>query len=222
MNKHITYNCNSDIDIETLLVEYASGTLNEAQSLLVETYRTFCKDTCNQIKKFEDVGGILIDHMCGSVNMSKSSLEIVLERIETPPPPCKDKHACQEFGFLPQPVIEKLQERRRPPKWSRIYKGIRHCSVPTSAQNYHVMLVKLAPGSKTPHHHHKGVELTLVLQGAFHDEYGSYKAGELIICDETHHHTPVADAQTGCVCMMVTNGPVYFTRGMARLFNLFQ
>ena len=64
-----------------------------------------------------------------------------------------------------------------------------------------------------PDHSHHGVEMTMVLQGAFQDEDGYFARGDVEIADADLHHTPVADIHEDCICLAVTDAPLKF-RGL--------
>jgi putative transcriptional regulator len=57
-------------------------------------------------------------------------------------------------------------------------------------------------------HSHKGKEITLVLEGAFSDETGSYKRGDIVIHDQRSSHAPQADQRLGCTVLSIMDGPI--------------
>ncbi|WP_299797090.1 ChrR family anti-sigma-E factor [uncultured Shewanella sp.] len=78
-------------------------------------------------------------------------------------------------------------------------------------------LLHIETGGSVPTHTHKGFEVTLLLQGSFEDEMGTYHAGDFIWLDGNHTHQPVT--KTGCVCLTVSNDAIHFTKGMSQLLN---
>ncbi|MFM1897390.1 MAG: hypothetical protein RLZZ385_2464 [Pseudomonadota bacterium] len=78
----------------------------------------------------------------------------------------------------------------------------------------------MKPGSQAPRHTHQGTEITLVLEGTFHDELGTYQPGDFIVRRQDQTHTPESD--DGCLCFTVLDSPLTFTTGIARLLNPFQ
>jgi putative transcriptional regulator len=71
------------------------------------------------------------------------------------------------------------------------------------------MVLHIAPGRRLPEHSHTGLELTLVLRGAYSDEAGHYPAGTLAVKEPDSRHTPVADARSGCICITAVKGMVF-------------
>lgn len=214
---------NKDVfDMECMLLEYASGSCTEAREILVSSYMSFCRKTTRKVHHFESVGGILMDNMCNPVAMKTNSLDNVLDIIDGGKHKAQSQTAEKCANNIPEIIIQKLNRKGRDLRWRRIYRGIRYCSIPMDCKKEIALLLKIAPGAKTPHHEHKGLEITLILDGAFHDDNRKYTAGEIVVSDANTHHEPIADEELGCVCLMVTTEPVHFTRGLSRLLNIAQ
>ncbi|GAA6205617.1 ChrR family anti-sigma-E factor [Thalassotalea sp. SU-HH00458] len=81
----------------------------------------------------------------------------------------------------------------------------------------HTSLLEIKPGGGVPEHTHKGFELTLLLDGSFHDEKGEYTKGDFIMLDSSHQHHPVSN--NGCLCYTVANDALHFTQGINKLLN---
>jgi putative transcriptional regulator len=81
----------------------------------------------------------------------------------------------------------------------------------------HTSLLQIEPGGSVPEHTHKGFELTVLLDGSFHDESGEYVKGDFIMLDGSHQHHPVSD--NGCLCYTVANDALHFTQGINKLLN---
>jgi len=78
-------------------------------------------------------------------------------------------------------------------------------------------LLHIDKGGSVPTHTHKGFEVTLLLQGSFEDEMGTYHAGDFIWLDGKHTHQPVT--KIGCVCLTVSSDAIRFTKGVSQLLN---
>jgi putative transcriptional regulator len=81
----------------------------------------------------------------------------------------------------------------------------------------HSSLLHIQPGGSIPEHTHKGFELTVLLDGSFHDESGEYVKGDFIMLDGSHQHNPVST--NGCLCFTVANDALHFTQGINKLLN---
>lgn len=81
----------------------------------------------------------------------------------------------------------------------------------------HTNLLHIEPGGGVPEHTHKGFELTVLLEGSFHDENGTYEKGDFIMLDGSVKHHPVSE--NGCLCFTVANDALHFTQGINKLLN---
>ncbi|MDG1732519.1 MAG: ChrR family anti-sigma-E factor [Thalassotalea sp.] len=101
-------------------------------------------------------------------------------------------------------------------KWNSFGK-ITRARMDLNEGDIHTSLLQIAPGGSVPEHTHKGFELTLLLQGSFKDEMGTYVAGDFIMLDGEHQHTP--ETTDGCLCFTVADGAQHFTQGINKLLN---
>jgi putative transcriptional regulator len=81
----------------------------------------------------------------------------------------------------------------------------------------HTSLLHIEPGGSVPEHTHKGFELTVLLEGSFHDDQGTYVKGDFIMLDSSHQHHPISTE--GCLCYTVANDALHFTQGINMLLN---
>ena len=81
----------------------------------------------------------------------------------------------------------------------------------------HTNILHIGAGGSVPEHQHKGFELTVLLDGTFSDESGTYKKGDFIMLDSSVKHNPISD--DGCLCFTVSNAPLHFTQGINKLLN---
>lgn len=78
-------------------------------------------------------------------------------------------------------------------------------------------LLHIEAGGEVPAHTHTGQELTILLDGSFEDEMGTYHRGDFIWLDKAHQHQPVSEQ--GCLCYTVVTDPLHFVEGFSRLLN---
>lgn len=105
------------------------------------------------------------------------------------------------------------------PEWQQVGKVARARLDIAASQHERTSLLSIAPGAVIPEHTHKGYELTLLLAGDMTDAEGTYRAGDFLLLDRRHEHSPSTHA--GCLCLTVLDAPVHFTRGLPRLLNGF-
>jgi len=94
-------------------------------------------------------------------------------------------------------------------QWRPVGLGVKQAILPTS-RDASARLLFIPAGAAMPDHGHHGLEMTMVLQGAFQDEYAYFARGDVEMADSDIHHTPVADIHEDCICLAVTNAPLRF------------
>ena len=212
----------------SLLLAYAAGILDEAQDMIVSAHIGLSRRGRDYVRSYESLGGCMIEDYCEPVAMSESALDHVLaciDKAEEVQQPCPPKPSeCDFFeeiaAFMPPPMRAQIQSLCSGQRWSHLMPGIDIFDLPLTCKQSHARLMRVKPSGRTPHHGHKGVEITLVLDGAYADESGEYTRGDLIVADEHFEHKPSACPDRGCTCMIVTTAPVRLT-GLAKLLNPF-
>ena len=109
--------------------------------------------------------------------------------------------------------------RNKEVKW-KSFKDVKVASILPKENNEKLELIHVMPGAKIPQHTHEGNESFLVLHGSYSDEYGTYKQGSVQVRSDDHNHTPVGDAQTGCIGLAYTHGKIKFSGKFGKLLNL--
>ena len=80
-------------------------------------------------------------------------------------------------------------------------------------------LLFIPAGQAVPDHSHNGLELTLVLQGAFHDETGRFGVRDVEIAGSDLEHTPVAEEGAACICLAATDAALRLRSFIPRLLQ---
>ena len=206
-------------DDDTLLA-YASGTLTEGFSLVVAAHLAYCPRCRNNLAEAEALGGELMAEL-PPVSMETNSLHQVWKHIEAAPPiklPKPPKYS--KDTELPAVLSTYLDASLDSIRWRTLVPGIRH--YPLSGINSgrgSVRLLSIASGMTIPQHTHRGSEMALILKGAYADEIGHFKRGDLAEMDETVHHQPVVDAEEPCICLMASDERICFTGFFSRMLQ---
>jgi putative transcriptional regulator len=210
---------------ESLLLDYASGSLDEALSLVIASHLSMSSSSRDFVQDCEIVGGHLLAHECEPVSVKPSCLEQTLAKLGTGQahtiPSRSQIHKEIDGIFLPfvlSGVVSHLTDRQT--KWHQFVKGMEFIDVMKCGSSL-ARLLRMAPATEAPSHSHAGLEVTLILDGAFSDETGEYYVGDLIVEDETTTHSPTACPRQGCVCLAVTTAPIQLTGWMGRFVNPF-
>lgn len=202
---------------ETVLASYAAGTLGEAFSLVVATHVSMC-DACRAaLAGYETVGGAVLEGV-DSVALDDDALKTVMALIaeapaDTPPAP-------RAHSIFPAPLAGYVGGGPDAVKWRRVGGGVKQ-AVLADGEDGSVRLLYIPAGTSVPDHTHKGLELTLVLQGAFSDEVDRFARGDVEVGDDDLEHTPIAEAGADCICLAATDAPLVFKSFLPRLVQPF-
>ncbi len=197
---------------EDILASYVAGSLSYAFSLIVASHISLCKDCRARLETHEAVGGGLLE-ATKPAPVSADLLDNVLGALDAP---FEAPRTFARQGPLPGPVVEALGGKL--PVWRSLGMGIGQCVLQRS-KNQSVRLLSIPPGQAVPDHGHRGLELTLVLQGAFSDETGHFGVGDLEVADEHLEHTPTALEGETCICLAATDARLKFNAFVPRMLQ---
>ncbi len=202
---------------DALLMSYAAGTLEEGYSLAVASHISLCDDCRARLESFEAVGGSLMDEV-DDVSMDADALDATFALIDAAPEFAPRKIAHDRV--LPGPVQDYVGGDLADVRWRAIGGGVKQAVLKTN-DSTKVRLLSIPGGAAMPHHSHGGLELTLVLKGAFRDEDDRFGPGDIEIATEDVHHTPIAEEGEACICLAVTDAPLRFKGVIPRIVQPF-
>ena len=221
---------------EEMLLDHAAGSLPEPVALVVATHLALCPACRAADARLEAVGGALLEEI-DPEPMVGGGVDALFARIEATPETANaatsESPAAAETSAaiaapassgntptLPRPLrdyvangIEALNWRRRG--------ALSEARLFQRARGGTVKLLRIRAGAMMPTHTHRSSELTLVLDGGFSDERGHYLRGDVSVADEQVTHRPRADDDGDCLCLTVSETPVWLTGPLSRLLNPF-
>lgn len=219
----------------SLMLGYACGTLDQAQTLITALHIALSKNAQNLLREYECVGANFLEKDCNPVDLCSSALDNVLARIEAgeniqkkPPQPTTESgdapHRLNARMCAEQLIAYALNEcdKEHPvcKRWKRVYPGFQSIDLNLCCKKSTARFMKVAPAKKTPRYNRGGIEITLILDGAYSDSSGSYTKGDLIVSDEYHKQPHQSCPKNGCVYMVVSDAPIRLS-GIAKLFSPF-
>lgn len=202
---------------DEILAEYARGAASPGVSLLVAAQLTHSPEGRRIVRAYERLGGVMLSEDVGE-SMSSGALDAVLARIGDAPDPVGPVRRKPPAGPLPTPVLERLGMPFDRIGWKFQLPGIAAYDV-DGFEDEKVQLLRARPGAAIPQHTHKGVEMTLVLQGCLEDSGVEYRRGDVAINDETDDHKPRVLGDELCYCLIVQRGDLHFTGRFSRILN---
>lgn len=186
------------------LMSCSAGSMPEPLAAIMATHVSLCPHCRRELGRMEHIGTTLFNAIAPSAMDCE------------PRSPGQERPANRDR--LPDEVAEVLRPTGRKLAWRRIAPGLWYLPLALSdgtAGRLH--LVKAAPGVAMPEHGHTDSELTIILDGAYTDETGTYGVGDVADLDDTVEHRPVACPERGCICLTATEGRSKFKGWMARL-----
>ncbi len=206
---------------DKLLMAYSAGSLPEAFNLAVATHIALCDECRARLASFDAIGGAMLEQtQPTSVVLQDGALAATLARIKAAPAIAKPVHEPRGEGILPEPLASYVGGDIDQIEWRGVGGGVRQAILQTSKIATARMLY-IPAGVAVPDHGHNGMEMTLVLQGAFADETARFGRGDIEIADEDLDHQPVAEPGEDCICLAVTDAPLKFRAFLPRLAQPF-
>ena len=197
---------------DALLTAYASGNLEQHYALVVAAHVSMCNECRARLETHHMAGGAIVE-TTDAVDLAQDAKSSVFAQLDAQ---VTEAPVYHKSGVFPAPVMAAL--KGQPPKWKSLGFGVRQF-VLHSDNSGSARLLYIPGGEAVPEHGHRGIEMTLVLQGSFRDETGSFEVGDIEIADDDLNHTPVADKGQACICLAATGAPLRFRSLMPRLFQ---
>jgi putative transcriptional regulator len=216
----------------SLASAYASGSLDPALRLMLETQASLRSQTRAALDQADSMAGAFLEGEIPQA-LAPLALEAVLTRLEEAPaqPPLEESpqqraaraasSVIDEILRLPRPVQDVALDALGAGGWTFAGPGLRVLKLPVGDQA-RTELLRIEPGWGAPRHSHRGPEFTLVLAGAFSDSRGRYGVGQIAVAGPDLTHSPVADAGEVCYALAVTEAPVELSGALGLLQRLWR
>lgn len=197
-----------------MLVDYATGSLQEGPALVVASHIALCAQCRSQVARFEQVGGALLDEI-QPLTLADNAFERVLSRLEEPAAVAATLPENGLAELLPFPLRRYVDSSAR---WRYAGGGVQEIPLTLDEGGHQASLLRIPGGRSMARHRHNGLEYTLVLAGGFSDRGAHYTPGDVCLAAEPEH-APLADAESDCICLAVIDGPIVLTGRIGRLLN---
>lgn len=200
---------------DALLMAYSAGQLPEAFNLVVATHLSMCDECRANAESFDMIGGAMIDggHV---VAMADDGLQQTLARLDRTVATVRPVVA--QRSDVVAPLRDYIGGDLGSVKWHSIGMGVRQSILP-AGRGATVRLLHIPAGQAVPDHGHRGLELTLVLQGAFRDATDRFAKGDVEVATQDLNHTPIAEGGMDCICLAATDAPLRFNSFLPRMLQ---
>lgn len=195
---------------DAILMAYSAGTLPEAFNLMVASHVSLCDECRARIESFDAVGGAVLENTAmDEVALSDDAFAATMALIAGGVVEAEQPAKAKRDSIFPAPLQDYVGGDLADVKWRSVGMGVKQAILPTS-KDASARLLFIPAGAAMPDHGHKGLEMTMVLQGAFIDEGERFARGDVEVADSDLDHTPVADVGEDCICLAVTDGALQF------------
>lgn len=203
-----------------LLMAYSAGTLPEAFDLAVATHVSLCDECRARLASFDAVGGEVVEHEA-PVEMAQDSFEATMARImDDPADDAPVPARAAPGGIFPAPLRDFVGGDLDAVQWRRVGGGVSQ-AILTDRDGATARLLRIPGGASVPDHGHKGMELTLVLKGAYRDAEDWFGPGDIEVATEELEHQPVAEPGPDCICLAATDAKLRFNAILPKLAQPF-
>jgi putative transcriptional regulator len=205
---------------DATLMSFAAGALPQAFAAIVAAHLSMCPRCRDEIATLQLVGAALIDTLpprameqAAPAPQTWAATDNDTRRPRTP-------HGGA--AHLPWPLGQLVSGPLSDVRWEQVAQGLwqHHIHLPNPSGG-RLRLLKAAPGCAIPEHGHHGAEMTMVLEGAYRDEIGQFRIGDVADLDEGLEHMPMADQEVGCICVFANEMPPRFKGLLLRLAQPF-
>lgn len=204
--------------VDVLIAQYVAGSLPEPARVLVESHLEMRPESMSFVSDLEGLAGAALELAePAAVTSRDRSLEAIFASAPPSMPDVFTLPSRSDSGF-PKALREYVGTDRKTVPWKTLLPGLKE-HVIFRRNGAEATLLWARAGRALPNHTHEGLELTLVLEGAFHDHRGRFVPGDISVADESLDHRPVADDDAPCLCLSVLFAPLKYTGSRTRFIG---
>jgi putative transcriptional regulator len=201
---------------DDIAMAFAAGSLPPAFSVLVAAHCDLAPEARARVASFEALGGAVLEDTA-TEPMGAGALAATLARVKSAPRAAPVRPERRTFPKALRDVVGGDLDSVR---WKAAGGGVKQAVLMRDKQAS-LRLLSIPAGKVLPEHGHRGLEMTLVLKGAFSDGEQRFGRGDIEIADPSDQHVPVAEPGEDCICLAATDAPLRFVPLLARLAQPF-
>jgi putative transcriptional regulator len=207
---------------DATLMSFAAGSLPEPLALVIASHCAICSRCAAEVKSMERLGAAVFAEL-QPASLSGAVPVMALRSTESSVSSAAPRSPVDDYDAdvdVPLPLRHLVGGKLDNIQWQRLGIGVWHAPVlQHKSARGDVRLLRVEPGRAMPEHGHGGSELTMILRGSYQDEIGRFGPGDVADLDDDIEHRPVADAQTGCICIIASEKQAVFKGFFARLIQ---
>lgn len=169
----------------SFMLDYAAGLLAPAERLVGDLHRTLSPEGRRNARLLEALGGTMLEGLAPTGARAADLGRLGLAGGAAAPSTRLDPYLKRDLLGM---------------KWRTNIWGVK--TAPTDVPM--ASFLRLEPGERAPAHSHGRRDVTVVLRGAYADDFGVYERGDLAFAEPGMKHEPRAVGQETCVCLLAT------------------
>ena len=203
--------------VDALMAHYVAGSLPEPARVLVASHLEIKPDNRTLVRDLESLAGEALEQTSGTPLTDRDrQLASIFASSAPSSTPQSSKPAATGFVF-PASLRNLVGFDADTIPWRTKLPGFKEYTV--DIDGCEVSLMWIRAGRAMPAHTHKGIELTLVLDGAYNDGYGRYGRGDISVADGSLDHRPVAEKDRPCIAFSVLDAPIKLTGSLRQMIG---
>jgi putative transcriptional regulator len=203
--------------VDALMAHYVAGSLPEPARVLVATHLEMIPDNRSLVADLHCLAGQALE-LAEPVPVSERDRRLAAIFRSQPPADDAPELTQADGSQLPRALREFIGYDLEKVPWRTRLPGFREYSM-GKIDGCEVSLMWIRAGRALPAHSHRGVELTLVVDGAFNDVRGRFGPGDISVADENLDHRPIAEKGRPCIAFSVLEAPIRLTGSLTQLFG---
>lgn len=193
--------------LDALISEYVAGELPDPARVLVASHIEMKPASAMMARTLEALAGQSLE--AGKSRAMAGGDHRFDAILRSPAPQLRLVQPREERHVLPRALYDHLGYDLADVPWKTKLPGLKqHMIEHDKDDGSEMSLLWARPGRALPNHTHEGLELTLVLDGDFHDHRGTFGRGDVSVADENLDHRPVAGMEKPCLCLSVLFAPI--------------
>ena len=197
---------------DAMLAACAAGALPYPFAMLVAAHVSLCDECRAGLEAHRVLGGLVLDALAPAA-LAPGARAWALAALDAGQPALPARAGDTAY---PAPISGLIGAEG--PRWRGLGFGAKQAILWSGAAGS-LRLLSIPAAQAVPEHGHRGLELTLVLSGAFADETGLFRAGDLEVAAEELNHTPRATDEGPCLCLAATDAPLRFRAIIPRILQ---
>jgi putative transcriptional regulator len=203
------------------LFDFASGASPEPVALAIATMIDMNPADAAVYAQLNQLGGAMLEALPATADDDGARTRMMARVNTTPQLASRTAATPNHQSAVPWPLHAYVGDTLDGVRWRRVASGVEEYVLKPQVRGYRASLLRIAPGKAMPTHRHGGLEMTVVLEGAYCDSKGTFSRGDMEIANVGVEHKPIADMVSGCICLAVLSAPLRFNGLLGWLINPF-